>query len=60
MNKDTADEHSSLDQYLYSIGNRIEIAKLLNAQGKTKLLETCLEDIFYSVQCMAEAYCVVK
>ncbi len=58
--KDTADEHSALDQYLYSIGNRIEIAKLLHTQGKTKLLETELEDVAWSVQCMTDAYCVVK
>ena len=60
MNKDVIDEHSTLDQYLYSIGNRIEIAKVLKAQGKTKLLETELEDIAWSVQNMTFAYCVVK
>ena len=58
MNKDTADEVSTIDECLYSIGNRVEIAKILSELSKTKLLETELEDIVRVVQVMCDEHCV--
>ena len=60
MTKDTAEEVGTVEECLYSLGNRIEIAKILNNMGQTKLLETSLEDIFYFCQCMTDEYCVKK
>lgn len=58
--KDTADEIGSVGDCLYSIGNRIEVAKLLFNQGKTHLLETILEDIARTVQDMFDEHCIKK
>ena len=55
---DTADEVGTVDECLYSIGNRVRIAKILSEMGKARLLETELEDIVYFVQCMADEHCV--
>ena len=58
MVEDTADEIGSVDDCLYSIGNRVRIAKLLSELGKTRLLETELEDIARTVQDMWDEHCV--
>ena len=58
--KDTAEEIGSIDDCLYSLGNRVEAAKLLSSHGKTELLETALEDIFVGVQSMMDKYCMVR
>ena len=60
MSEDTADEVGTIDDCLYSIGNRVEIAKVLSELGKTRLLETELEDIVRSVQVMCDEHCVVR
>ena len=56
--KDTANEVGTIDECLYSIGNRIRIAKVLSELGKARLLETMLEDIARSVQDMMDEHCV--
>ncbi len=56
----TSDKVGTIDECLYSMGNRVRIAKLLSEQGKTKLLETELEDIFYFCQCMFDAHCIER
>lgn len=58
--KDTADEVGTIDECLYSIGNRVKIARLLSEQGKAKLLDTELEDIARTVQDMWDEHCIVK
>ena len=55
-----SDETGTVDECLYSIGNRIRIAQILSEMGKTKLLETILEDIVRTVQDMCDAHCVVE
>ena len=60
MEKDTADEIGTVDECLYSSANRIEIAKLLSSLGKTKLLETELEDIYRGIQVMFDEHCIVR
>ncbi len=57
---DTADKVGTVDECLYSIGNRIEIAKILSELNKTKLLETELEDIARTVQDMWYEHCVSR
>ena len=57
---DTADCTGTVEQCLYSLGNRIEIAKLLYRMGEEKLLETELEDIAFFTQQMTDEYCVQK
>ena len=52
------EDMGTIDECLYSIGNRIKIAKMMSEQGKTRLLETILEDIVRSVQDMCYEYCV--
>jgi len=59
-NDDTAEKVGTIEQCLYSLGNRIKTAVILCNIGETKLLETELEDIFYFCQCMTDQYCVVK
>ncbi len=59
MGKDTADKIGTVDECLYSIGNRVRIAKILSELGKTKLLETELEDIARTVQDMTDEHCVL-
>jgi len=56
----TSEMVGTVDDCLYSIGNRIEVAKILSEMGKTRLLETILEDIARSVQDMWDEHCVVK
>ena len=58
--KDTAEQVGTVEECLYSLGNRIETAKILNKLGKTRLLETKLEDIAYFTQCMTDEHCVVR
>lgn len=59
--EDTADEVGTVADCLYSIGNRIEVAKLLLAtEGKEKLLDTILEDIYRTAQDMFDEHCVVR
>jgi len=57
---DTADEVGTIGDCLYSIGNRIEVAKILFESGRVKLLDTILEDIARTVQDMVDEHCVVK
>ena len=58
--EDTADKIGTIGECLYSIGNRVEVAKILYARGEKELLDTILEDIARSVQDMFDAYSVVK
>lgn len=65
--KDTANEVGAVGECLYSIGNRVEIAMMLDASFREtdnptfrKWLETELEDIAYFVQAMVDEHCVVK
>jgi len=60
MSDDTAEEVGTLEQCLYSIGNRVAIAKILLNSKETKLLETELEDIAYFGQEMMDEHCVVR
>ncbi len=55
---DIADAVGTLEQCLYSIGQRVKIAQFLLRIGQEELLPTILEDIFYSVEIMTETYCV--
>jgi len=57
---DTADEVGTIDDCLYSIGNRIKIAKILSRMNEDKLLETMLEDIARSVQDMLDQHCIIR
>lgn len=57
---DTADKVASIDECLYSIGNRIKIAQFLCEVNKTRLLETELEDIYYFIQVMFDEYCIKR
>lgn len=56
----TSEETGTVDECLYSLGNRVKVAKILSEMGKTKLLETILEDIAYFVQCMTDEHCVQR
>ena len=58
--KDTADEVGTIGDCLYSIGNRIEVAKMLDRDGETRLLETILEDIARTVQDMFDEHCIKR
>ena len=58
--EDTADEVGSVDDCLYSLGNRVAIAKILSEKGEHGLLMTELETIAYFVQYMIDEHCVVK
>ena len=58
--KDTAEEVGTIDECLYSPGNRVAIAKILDSMGETKLLDTILEDVAYFVQCMVDEYCIKR
>ncbi len=60
MSKDTADEVGTVDDCLYSIGNRVKVAQILSERGETKLLDTILEDIWRTVQDMCDEHSVVK
>jgi len=56
----TSEQIGTIDECLYSIGNRVEVAKILSGMGKIRLLETLLEDIVRTVQDMCDEHCVVK
>lgn len=58
--KDTAEEVGTIEQCLYSLGNRVSIAKILCENKEIKLLETELEDIAYFTQAMLDEHCIVK
>ena len=58
--KDTADVVGTVGECLYSIGNRVEVAKILLNIGKEKLLDTILEDIARTVQDMLDEHCILK
>ena len=58
MLEDTANQVGTVDDCLYSLGNRIEVAKILSETGKIKLLETVLEDIAYFCQALIDEHCV--
>ena len=57
---DIAEKIGSLEDCLYSTGNRVEIAKMLLNLGRTDLLATVLEDLYYGTQLILDEYCVVK
>ena len=57
---DTADKVATIGECLYSIGNRVEVAKILLTYGHTELLNTVLEDIWRSAQDMCDEYCIIK
>lgn len=59
-NDDTAEKVATIDECLYSLGNRVMIARMLSTTNQTKLLETELEDIAYFVQCLMDEYCVKR
>lgn len=58
--KDTADEVGTVGDCLYSIGNRVEIAKILYDQEEIPLLETILEDIYRSIQDLFDEHCIKR
>ena len=55
---DTANEVSTLDELLHSAYNRVVIARLLLEQGKTELLPTILEDLFWTAQTIVDNHCI--
>ena len=57
---DTANKVGTVGECLYSIGNRVEIAKILYELRKGELLKTELEDIWRTVQDMGDEHCVVR
>ena len=57
---DTAKTAGTLQEFLYSIGNRIAIAKILMERNEDELITTILEDIARSVQDMIDEYCVLR
>lgn len=58
--EDTANQVGTIGECLYSIGNRVAIAKILSTSEYTRLLETELEDIFYFCQVMLDEHCVLR
>jgi len=60
MSDDTADQIGSIEDCLYSIGNRVAIAKVLIKVNEPRLLETQLEDIARTVQEMMDEHCIVR
>ena len=56
----TSDKIGTVGECLYSIGNRVEVARILFERGDRKLLDTILEDIYRTVQDMFDEYSVVK
>lgn len=58
--RDTADEVGTVGDCLYSIGNRIEVAKMLFEEDNVRLLETILEDIARTVQDMFDEHCIKR
>jgi len=56
--KDTANEVGSLENCLYSTGNRVKIANILLRLGEEKLLYTILEDLYVGAQLILDTYCV--
>lgn len=57
---DTAKKAGTLQEFLYSIGNRIAIAKILLERNEDELINTILEDIARSVQDMIDEHCILK
>ena len=60
MTEDTADKVGTINECLYSVGNRVEIAKILLGMDRPYLLDTMLEDIARTVQDMTDEYCLIK
>ncbi len=58
--KDPVNEVAPLKDLLHSALCRIEIAQFLYEQGKTRLLPTVIEDLYYGTQLMIDGYCVKK
>lgn len=58
MGRDTANKVGTIGECLYSIGNRVEIAKILYELRRSELLKTELEDIWRTVQDMGDEHCV--
>ena len=56
--KDTAEEIASIEDCLYSLGNRVRAAQLLASNGMRKELDTAIEDIFVGVQSMMDKHCI--
>lgn len=57
---DTAEITGSVGECLYSIGNRIEVAKILIRLNEQKLLDTVLEDIVRATQDLCDEHCIVR
>jgi hypothetical protein len=57
---DTANEVGTLEQCLFSTGQRVLIAQMLLKHGYDYLLPTVLEDLFTGVQMILDNYCIVK
>jgi len=55
---DTAHKTGDIDDCLFSLGNRVEIAKLVRAAGREDLIYTQLEDIYTSAQLILDEFCV--
>ena len=55
---DTAHKTGDIDDCLFSLGNRVEIAKLVRKAGREDLIYTILEDIYYGAQTMLDEHCV--
>ena len=60
MGNDTANQVGTVGECLYSIGNRVEIAKILYELRKGELLKTELEDIWRTVQDMGDEHCIER
>jgi len=58
--EDTAQKVGTVDDCLYSLENRVKIARLLSSMQLDKLLDTELEDIYYFCQSMFEEYSIVR
>ena len=57
---DTADEVATLDELLYSMANRVELAQMAIERGRTDLAITACEDIFYGAQMIIDIHCVKR
>jgi len=55
---DTADEIASLDELLFSMANRVELAQLALERGRKDLAITVIEDMFVGCQLMVDEHCV--
>lgn len=55
---DTADQIASIDELLYSMANRVELAQLALERGRKDLAITAIEDMFVGCQLMIDEHCI--